>query len=56
MGKQLHNASFGDFVDGEALARVTGENGLYSRLITCRDVKNVCDKAFHSRLVLCIGE
>jgi choline monooxygenase len=32
MGKLLHNASFGDFVDGEALARVTGENGLYSRL------------------------
>ena len=32
MGKQLHNASFGDFVGGVALARVRGENGLHSRL------------------------
>lgn len=35
MGKQCHDANFGGFakfVDGEALARVRGENGLCSRL------------------------
>ena len=32
MGKQMNGSGFGDFVGVEALARVKGEGGLYSRL------------------------